>query len=149
MVDWVAMCPFISGPLGVITGASLMYVITSQRISKVRETARVRCPIIHLRNPGPLTVLASDNPQIVQRSIEEFEYPPCHTVDGIWTHIPKTLSAMYTSRPQRPNVLNTRLTQDYPKKRETQLRLRMTRTNGVSTQTSNLQKSLTVDIHET
>ena len=34
-------------------------------------------------HPGQFTVLASDNPDIVERSIEEFEYRGCRKVDGI------------------------------------------------------------------
>ena len=73
--DWVAMCfLFIPSLLGVITGASLMYVTTvkenSQKSAKRQEPSMsdYRC------TQANFTVLASDNEEIVERSIEEFEY---------------------------------------------------------------------------
>ena len=44
----------------------------AREFAKVGDTARVPCPLS--MQPGPLTVLASDNEEIVQRFIEEFEY---------------------------------------------------------------------------
>ena len=59
----------------------LWYVTTVRNTRLARETARVPMSIIDAF--GSLTVLASDNLQIVQRSIEEFEYPPNLALDGI------------------------------------------------------------------
>ena len=86
-----------TSPFGVITGASPMYVITPREFPKVRETARVPCPIT--TSPCTLAHLlysCKRQSQIAQRSIEEFEY--LNHVHGGWdtdAHS-KTLSAMYT-----------------------------------------------------
>ena len=73
--DWVAMCfLFIPSLLGVIIGASLMWLRTAKK-SLPRSASKTRALDVRLSmHPGQFTVLASDNEEIVERSIEEFEY---------------------------------------------------------------------------
>ena len=109
-----------------------------REFAKVGATARALDVRLSM-HPGQFTVLASDNEEIVERSIEEFEY---HTDVLRWMGYgqrSKTSSAMSTYRVDKVQpVSNTQLTTDSRLKQETRLRSRTTKTNGASNTASSL-----------
>tara|TARA_B110000444_G_scaffold38972_1_gene34689 strand:+ start:5189 stop:5668 length:480 start_codon:yes stop_codon:yes gene_type:complete len=61
----------------------------SKHLAPVGDKARALDVRLSM-HPGQFTVLASDNPEIVDRSIEEFEYhTDHHTLDGIRQDLPR------------------------------------------------------------
>ena len=107
--------------------------------AKVGELARTLDVRLSM-HPGQFTVLASDNADIVDRSIEEFEY---HTdvirYMGYGRNPSKTLSAMYTYQAAMVQPVSKPPSSGYRKKRETLSQSRMTKTSGASNTASNLQ----------
>ena len=83
-----------------------------KNFAPVRETARVPCP--PSTHPSPLTVPMSDNEEIVERSIEEFEYPTINIwVDGIRAHLQDFKCNVHISVGKVQPVLNTQSTTDF------------------------------------
>ena len=88
----------------------------SREFAKVGETARALDVRLSM-HPGQFTVLASDNPEIVNRSVEEFEY---HTDVIRWMGYGKTFQDfkcnVHISGRQGPagikHAVNTRLSQE-------------------------------------
>jgi UV DNA damage endonuclease len=89
-----------------------------REFAKVGELARTHDVRLSM-HPGQFTVLASDNPDIVNRSIEEFEYHIA-MVNSF-----KILNAMYTYLVSKVHKVLLTCYQDSHQKQETVLQLRM------------------------
>ena len=119
-----------------------------REFAKVGDTARALDVRLSM-HPGQFTVLASDNADIVDRSIEEFEY---HTdvirYMGYGKHS-KTLSAMYTYQAAMVQPVSMPPSKTYRQKRETLSQSKTTKTSGASNTASNLQTTcaLVLDVH--
>jgi UV DNA damage endonuclease len=99
--------------------------------AKVGDTARALDVRLSM-HPGQFTVLASDNPEIVERSIEEFEYHvDCIRWMGYGQSFQDFKCNVHISGRQGPAGIKAALK-----------RSRTTKTSGDSTQASNLQTTL-------
>ena len=119
-----------------------------REFAKVGDTARALDVRLSM-HPGQFTVLASDNADIVDRSIEEFEY---HTdvirYMGYGKHS-KTLSATYTYQAATVQPVSRPPSSGYRQKRETPSQSRTTKTSGASQDSLELADdlALVLDIH--
>ena len=113
MVDLVAMYFRLYQPIwSYYWRKSDVVAYCEKEFPKVGRQARVPCPLS--MHPGPLTVLASDNEDIVQRFIEEFEYHVDCNDGWAMANLQDFKCNVPYSVPKGPAVLNTQLTNDYP-----------------------------------
>ena len=123
MVHWVAMCfLFIPSLLGVIIGASLMWLRTAKKSLPARFANKQESHVPLFMHPARFTVPVSDNEEIVERSIEEFEYPTTFIRWMGYGRILQDPNVTFHIGRQGPVVSNTQLTKDFPQRRETRLR---------------------------
>ena len=138
--DWVAMCL----PVYTQRDWSYFWQLPDVRNYCATHFARVgtlaRSLDVRLSmHPGQFTVLASDNPDIVDRSIEEFEY---HTDVIRWMGYGRTFQDfkcnVHISGRQGPAGIKHAVNTDFLQRRETVLRSRTTKTSGASKTASSL-----------
>ena len=109
--------PFISAYLELLLAQVRCGCVLRKRVCPFasKQESHVRLSM----HPGPFTVPMSDNEEIVERSIEEFEYPPMSYAGWDTGVSSKTPKCNVPSAGKVQPVSNTQLTKDFPEARNT------------------------------